>query len=98
MVSFRVPCLHMVRFKLASVTKKPREFNKNYLTLSFTPYQTFIFLEILFKIRNQHKILRKKVDNKFNFMSKPPKITFRTPNLQTPIKPVRNIFDRWDPK
>ena len=26
------------------------------LTLSFTPYQIFIFLEILFKIRNQHKL------------------------------------------
>jgi hypothetical protein len=51
----------------------------------FTPHQTGIFLEILFKIRNQRKILRKKV-------------TFRTPNLQTPIKPVGNIFDRRDPK
>jgi len=39
------------------------------LTLSFTPYQTFIFLEILFKIRNQHKILRKKVDKKIYFLS-----------------------------
>jgi hypothetical protein len=36
-----------------------------YLTLSFTPYQTFIFLEILFEIRNQHKILRKKIDKNF---------------------------------
>ncbi len=34
-----------------------------WLTLSFTPYQTFIFLEILFKIRNQHKILSKKVES-----------------------------------
>jgi hypothetical protein len=40
------------------------------LTLSFTPYQTFIFLKILFKIRNQHKILRKKVDKKFYFLYK----------------------------
>ena len=32
------------------------------LTLTFTPHQTGIFLEILFKIRNQHKILRKKVE------------------------------------
>jgi hypothetical protein len=32
------------------------------LTLSFTPCQTFIFLEILFKIRNQNKIPRKKID------------------------------------
>jgi hypothetical protein len=31
-------------------------------------------------------------------LSKPPKITFRTPNLQTPIKPIGNIFDRRDPK
>jgi len=69
-----------------------------YLTLSFTPYQTFIFFEILFKIWNQHKVLRKKVDKKFYFLSKTPKITFRTPNLQTTIKPVRNIFDRRDPK
>jgi len=72
-----------------------------HLTLSFTPYDfhmTFIFLEILFKFRNQHKILRKKVDTKFHFLSKPPITTFRTPNLQTPIKPVGNIFDRRDPK
>ena len=62
------------------------------------PYQTFIFLKFLFKIRNQHKIRRKKVDKKFYFLSKPTKITFRTPNLQTPIKPVGNIFDRRDPK
>jgi hypothetical protein len=33
-----------------------------YLTLTFTPHQTGMFLEILFKIRNQHKILRKKVE------------------------------------
>ena len=92
MVSFRVPCLHMVRFKLASVTKKPREFNKNYLTLSFTPYQTFIFLEILFKIRNQQ------IDKEFYFLSKPLKILFRTPKLQTLTKPVGNIFDRRDPQ
>ncbi len=60
-------------------------------------------LEILFKVRNQHKILRKKVinfesyvfDKKFYFLLKPPKITFRTPKLQTLIKP---IFDRRDPK
>ena len=32
------------------------------LTLTFTPHQTGVFLEILFKIRNQHKILRKKVE------------------------------------
>ncbi len=62
------------------------------------PHQTGIFLEILFKIRNQHKILRKLVEKKFYFLSKPPKITFRTPNLQIPIKPVGNIFDRRDPK
>jgi hypothetical protein len=68
------------------------------LTLSFTPYQTFIFLKILFKIRNQHKILRKKYDKNFNFLSKPPKLTFRTPKLQTLVKPVGNIFDRRDPK
>ena len=51
------------------------EINKR-LTLSFTPYQTFIFLEILFKIRNQHKIPRKKVDKKFHFLSKPTKISY----------------------
>ena len=68
------------------------------LTPSFTPYQTYIFFKILFKIRNQHKILRKKVDKKFYFLSKPPKITFQTPKLQTSIKPVGNIFDRRDPK
>jgi hypothetical protein len=68
------------------------------LTLSFTPYQTFIFLEILFEIQNQNKILGKKVDKKFYFLSKPPKITFRTPKLQTLIKPVGNIFERRDPK
>jgi len=68
------------------------------LTLSFTPYQTFIFLEILFKIRNQHKILRKKVDKKFYFLSKPLKIKFRTSKIQTLIKPVGNIFDRREPK
>jgi len=28
------------------------------------------------------------------FLSETPKITFRTPKLQTPIKPVGNIFDR----
>jgi hypothetical protein len=49
--------------------------------LSFTHYQTFIFIEILFKIQNQHKILRKKVDKKFYFLSKPPKVTIRTPML-----------------
>ncbi len=32
------------------------------LTLTYTPHQKGIFLEILFKIRNQHKILRKKVE------------------------------------
>jgi len=32
------------------------------LTLTFTPHQRGIFLEILFKIRNQRKILRKKVE------------------------------------
>jgi hypothetical protein len=32
-----------------------------------------------------------KVDKKFYFLSKPPKITFRIPNLQIPIKPVGNI-------
>jgi hypothetical protein len=32
------------------------------LTLFFAPYQTFIFLDILFEIRNQNKILRKKID------------------------------------
>ena len=68
------------------------------LTPSFTPYQTYIFLKIIFKIRNQHKIPRKKVGTKFYFLSKPPKITFRTPKLQTLIKPVWNIFDRRDPK
>jgi hypothetical protein len=31
-------------------------------------------------------------------LSKPPKITFWTPKLQTSIKPVGNIFDRRDPK
>ena len=62
------------------------------------PHQTGIFLEILFEIRNQHKILRKKVDKKFHFLSKPPKITFRTPELQTSIKPIGNIFDRRYPK
>ena len=35
---------------------------ENLLTLTFTPHQIGIFLEILFKIRNQHKILRKKVE------------------------------------
>jgi len=44
-----------------------------YLTLTFTPHQTGIFLEILFKIRNQHKILRKKIDKKLYFLSKPQK-------------------------
>jgi len=68
------------------------------LTLSFTPYQTFISLEILFKIRNQHKILRKKDDKKFYFLSILSKTTFRTPKLQTLIKPVGKIFDRRDPK
>ncbi len=72
-------------------------FLKMVLTLSFTPYQTFIFLEILFKIRNQHKILRKKIDKKFYFLSKPLKMTFRTPKLQTLIKSVGNIFDHRDP-
>jgi hypothetical protein len=67
------------------------------LTLSFTPYQTFIFLEILFWNSESAWNLRKKVD-KFYFLSKPPKITFRGPKLQTPIKPVGNIFDRRDPK
>ncbi len=70
----------------------------NSLTLSFTSYQTFIFLEILFKIRNQHKILRKKVEKKFYFLSKPLKITFWTPKLQTLIKPIGNIFDLRHPK
>ncbi len=70
---------------------------KIWLTLSFKPYQTFMFLEILFKIRNQHKILRKKVDKNFIFV-KTPKNNFSNPNLQTPIKPVENIFDRRDPK
>jgi len=40
---------------------KGEQFGFFVLTLSFTPYQTFIFFEILFKIRNQNKILRKKV-------------------------------------
>ena len=31
-------------------------------------------------------------------MSKPPKITFRTSKLQTPIKHVGNIFDRLTAK
>ena len=35
---------------------------------------------------------------KILFLSKPPKITFRTPRLQTLIKPVGNIFDRRNPK
>jgi len=61
---------------------------------TYNMYQAFIFLDILFKIRNQHKILRKKVDKKLYFLSKPSKITFQTPKLQTPIKPVGNIFDR----
>ena len=42
------------------------------LTMSFAPYQTFIFLEIVFEIQNQHKVLRKRVDKKFYFLSKPP--------------------------
>ncbi len=33
-------------------------------------------------------------DKNIYFLSKPPKITFRTPKLQTPIKPAGNIFDR----
>ena len=66
--------------------------------MSFTPYQTFIFVKTLFKIWNQHKILRKKDDKKIYFLSKPPKITFRTTKLQTLIKPVGNIFARRDPK
>jgi hypothetical protein len=37
-------------------------------------------------------------DEKFYFLSKPPKITFRTPKLQTLIKPVGNIFDRRESK
>ncbi len=79
-------------------TQKKSQLKLKVLTLSFTPYQTFIFLEILFKTRNQHKILRKKVEKKFYFLSKPPKITFRTPKLQTSIKPVGNILNRRDPK
>ncbi len=43
------------------------------LALSFTPYQTFMFLEILFEIRNQHKILRKKESKNFIFCQNPPK-------------------------
>jgi hypothetical protein len=66
--------------------------------MSFTPYQTFIFLEFLLKIRNQNEILREKADEKFCLLSQPPKITFRTPKLQTLMKPVGNIFDRRDPK
>jgi hypothetical protein len=43
------------------------------LTLSFKPYQTFIFLEILFKNRNQDKILRKKLTKNLFFFQNPQK-------------------------
>jgi len=62
------------------------------LTPSFTPYQTYIFFKILFKIRNQHKILRKKVDKKFYFLSKPPKNNFSDPHTTNPNKTRREHF------
>jgi len=63
-----------------------RLWNRWKSTLSFTPYQTFIFLEILFKIRNQRKILRKKVEKKFLFFVKTPKNNFLDPQTRNPNK------------
>jgi hypothetical protein len=57
------------------------------LTLTFTPHQTGIFLEILFKIRNQHKILRKKVD-----FFQTPKNNFSDPQPTNPNKTRRKHF------
>jgi len=88
-------------FQLNTRQAKERELfvkkNLILLALSFTPYQTFMFLEISFKIRNQHKILEKKVDENFIFCQNP-RNNFSEPKLQTLIKPVGNIFDRRDPK
>jgi hypothetical protein len=63
-----------------------------WLTPSFTPYHTFMFLEILFEIRNQYKILRKKVEQNFYFLSKPQKNNFSDPQTTNPNKTRRKHF------
>jgi len=60
------------------------ELNYGYVT-NFIPFLICSPLWVIFK-------------KNFDFLSKPPKITFRTPKLQSPIKPFGNIFDRRDPK
>jgi len=52
-----------IHVKRVTIAGKANTFSyiANDITLTFTPHKTGIFLEILFKIRNQHEILRKKV-------------------------------------
>ncbi len=71
-------------------------FSRFILTLSFTPYQTFIFLEILFKIRNQQKILKKKV--KILFFVKTPKNSFSDPQTTNPNKNPETFLIVMTPK
>jgi len=61
------------------------------LTLSFAPYQTCMFLDILFEIRNQYKVMRKKVDRKFYFCQNP-KNNFLEPQSTNPNKTRRKHF------
>jgi len=63
------------------------------LTLTTQHHQKIRFLEIFFRILNIFAIVSN-LRKKFYFLSKPPKITFWTPKLQTSIKPVGDIFDR----
>ncbi len=75
-----------------------KTFHDDPLTLTTQPHQKIRFLGISFWILYMFAIVSNLRKKKFLFLSKPPKITFRTTNLQTPIKPVGNIFDRRDPK
>jgi len=65
-------------------------------TLTIQPHQKIRFLEFFFWILNVFAIVSN-FQKKNYFLSKPPKITFRTPKLQRPIKPFGNIFERRDP-
>ncbi len=63
------------------------------LTLTTQPHQKIRFLEIIFWILNMFAIVSN-LQKKIYFLSKSSKITLTKPKLQTPIKPVGNIFDR----
>jgi hypothetical protein len=67
------------------------------LTLSFTPYQLFLILKILFKIRNQHKILRKKLIKNFIFV-KTSKNNFSDPKTTNANNPLETFFIVGTPK